>query len=137
MNQHKFLIRFLQVIGLLYGFMFLTNMAHYSSIGLDFGFGSLTETQLRIRWPGNGSFWIGGSTVPVRSSGIYVDAAGAFWQTPQAPPHTPWQEAGFWYIHEHSAQDSQRYFVGIPSWLPLAGMLFLTVNNRNRLKREG
>ena len=123
---------FLHLISLLYAVMFLTNLDCYTSIGIDLSHGNSAETHLRIRWPGNGSFWIGWAIFPTNHTHRYIDLAGAFWQPPQAPPQTAWQMAGFWYINEHPAQNTQRHFVGIPNWLPFVGMLCLIIKYRQQ-----
>lgn len=112
------------VLMLSYALFFTTSYTRYTSIGLDFSVGTSAEIYIRIRWPGNGSFWLGGGNYPIETQSIYLDLAATFFQPAQAEPKTVWQRAGFWFINETNL-DSGQHFIGIPSYLPLLVMLFM------------
>ncbi|MGB1254032.1 MAG: hypothetical protein ACPG8W_25710 [Candidatus Promineifilaceae bacterium] len=107
-----------------YIFLFITSYTYYTSVGLDIGRTNATETAVRIRWPGNGSFWIGWSQYPNGKTSFYIDPAAAILYPPQAKPITQAQKIGFWYVNEPE-NGRQRHFVGIPSWLPLLFGVFI------------
>ncbi len=108
--------------------MWLSSYHFYTSLGLDRDQvdGPLVRyTYLRVRWPGDGSFLLGGSSVVQPPSNRPVepfDLGGTFFQPPRRPtPRSAWNHWGFWWIDEPRNEDGAgngwTFWVGIPSWI--------------------
>lgn len=111
--------------------MWLLSYSFYNSMGIDIGYPSqtrFTTMHFRIRWPGNGAFWVGRIAreyISDANSDMELDLGGTILQPPaQVEIHTIWQWLGFWWINtrdiKNPASDlsSRETWVGVPSWLP-------------------
>ncbi|WP_245682412.1 hypothetical protein [Archangium gephyra] len=105
----------------------------YTSFGLDTDRdeeGSVKRTHHRLRWPGDGSFWVGAESfwLPASEPVDAFDLGGTFFQAARRPrPRSSWNRVGFWFIHEESlappvpltsTAHAGAFWVGVPSWLP-------------------
>lgn len=110
------------------GIMWLTSYGFYTSVGLDLDRleGSRVRyTYLRVRWPGDGSFRIGGGfSYRALSNGPLepFDLGGTFFQPARrSAPHSFWNHLGFWWVDETDEQagkqEARALWLGIPSWL--------------------
>ncbi|MFB8789856.1 MAG: hypothetical protein U7123_13625 [Potamolinea sp.] len=76
----------------------------------------------RIRWPGNGSFLIGGGGFRNFNPGKPLepfDLGGVFFKAPQkVQPKSYWNSMGFWLIRE-SELNQWQFWIGVPSWFPI------------------
>lgn len=109
------------VLSLAAGLMWLTGYFYYTSMGIDTereNYGSKISTHYRVRWPGNGSIWIGGGRAygemdwdkPLQR----IDPAGVFFQSPRRPEsQNIFNTLGFWRVRT----DTQSW-IGFPAWLP-------------------
>jgi hypothetical protein len=136
--------------GLLHGLSWLVCLAFlvmwpfsyrfYTSFGIDtdqVDGGSVVRTFYRLRWPGDGSFWMGAEAFrpPASEPLDAFDLGGAFFRAPRKPePRSSWNRRGFWFIREQrkdttlQAQSGTHvwsFWMGVPSWLPplLTGLL--------------
>src|SRR5262245_7983687 len=121
--------------------MWLSSYTFYNSIGVDVSHPSqngFTTIHYRIRWPGNGAFWVGWIAreyLPKKDSKIELDLGGAIFQPPAGPEiKSVWQWLGFWWIDKHEVEsnftkssgliNTWENWLGIPSWLlPIFGRL--------------
>jgi len=104
----------------------------YTSVGIDADQvkgNQVLSSYYRVRWPGNGSFWLGGeadyrplSAGPVEK----FDLGGVFFdRPPQRPkPRSFWNQAGFWWFKnsfrtQKNHQPTWIFWIGVPSWLPV------------------
>ncbi|HEX8700587.1 MAG TPA: hypothetical protein VF815_17180 [Myxococcaceae bacterium] len=126
------------------GVMWLTSYSHYTSLGLDMDRvegAQVRFTYWRVRWPGDGSFRLGGGAHyrPLESGPAEAfDLGGTFFQPPQrAVPGSWWNRLGFWWVDEEGGQEGAKFiwrrWVGVPSWLPL----LLSVAILLRARRAG
>ncbi|MEW6498581.1 MAG: hypothetical protein AB1589_39695 [Cyanobacteriota bacterium] len=116
--------------------MWLFSYSFYTSLGVDSDRADASDVitaYYRIRWPGNGSFWIGGGTYRHPGEGKRLDPfdlGGVFFQAPQRPqPHSFWNRIGFWLIpiiledgtngSIESTPSQWQFWIGVPSWLPM------------------
>ncbi len=115
--------------------MWLFSYEFYTSLGIDMDRtdGSyVMSTNYRIRWPGNGSFWIGTYAYRHPPEGKPLepfDLGGRFFQAPRRPPpQSFWNRIGFWSIRSipddstgktESAINQWQRWIGVPSWLPV------------------
>ena len=103
--------------------MWLSSYTHYTSIGVD-----IDHQYYRVRWPGNGSIWLGGGNTqrasdPTNPYEPFDLAATFFYANPRRPEaKTTFNRWGFWY--KSIQKPNQQMWVGIPSWLPVF-ILFL------------
>ncbi len=109
--------------------MWLSSYSFFTSLGLDHDRvegAQVRYTYLRARWPGDGSFRMGGGGL-LRPLEIHAvepfDLGGRFFKPPRrSVPRTFWNRLGFWWLTEPSEQDEAQntwvFWVGIPSWLP-------------------
>jgi hypothetical protein len=109
--------------------MWLSSYRFYTSLGLDMDAvegPSVRYTYLRARWPGDGSFRMGGGAL-LRSLASFpvepFDLGGTFFQPPRrSTPRSLWNRLGFWWIDEPSSEDGAHniwvFWVGLPNWLP-------------------
>ena len=103
----------------------LAGFRWYSAAGLDFerraDDGRISYTYVRVRWPGDGSVWLGGESTRVTSlkrEPEVVDLGGRFFRRARpAVPQTVWNRLGFWVVREPG-----RAWVGVPGVLVVAGM---------------
>ena len=104
----------------------LAGYFRYTSIGLDFERrvedGSVSYYFVRIRWPGDGSVWIGGERTrltELKREPQAVDlGATLFARARPSTPRTVWNRMGFWLVREPG-----RAWVGVPGVLVLATVL--------------
>ena len=127
-SRRVWLWRLAALICLIYGVLFLTSYTYYTSVGFDFGWGApfdglLTETYVRARFPGNGSFWLGWGQNQVEAQTGLIDLAATFFQPPKEPPASFWQRLGFWNLGVRIRPNFHYHFLGVPSWLPLIIMI--------------
>jgi hypothetical protein len=105
----------------------------YTSFGIDMDQGepgSIRRTHHRLRWPGDGSFWLGAESFwfPATTPFDAFDLGGAFFRAPRRPqPRSLWNRLGFWFIREErqvtplppqAATYAGAFWVGVPSVLP-------------------
>jgi hypothetical protein len=89
-------------------------------------------TYYRVRWPGDGSMWLGYAGQPHeinKDSHKEWDLGGTFFAPPTLiEPKTDWQRAGFWNVPnvENDPFEPLRYpgadeskWIGMPGWLPV------------------
>lgn len=124
------------LLSLTFLMMWLLSYSFYTSLGVDTdraNGSNVITAYYRIRWPGNGSFWIGGGAYRHPNQGKPLepfDLGGVFFQVPQRPqPHSLWNRMGFWLIrivsedgtHDktQSAPSQWQFWMGVPSWLPV------------------
>lgn len=122
----------------------------YTSFGLDTDRvqeGSGRRTHHRIRWPGDGSFWLGAESfwLPASEPVDAFDLGGAFFRAPRRPqPRSSWNRVGFWFIREEnpkpavpvpSAANAGAFWLGVPSWLPVLLLGFWPVRTWIRGRR--
>ena len=112
-----------------WGAMWLTGYSFFTSLGLDHDQlegSQVRYTYLRARWPGDGSFRLGGGGL-LRPLEIHAvepfDLGGRFFKPPRkSVPHSFWNRLGFWWLTAPSEQDEAQntwvFWVGVPSWLP-------------------
>lgn len=121
--------------------MWLTGYFYYTSVGIDTereNYGEKVSTYYRVRWPGNGSIWVGGGRAygemdwdkPLQR----IDPAGTFFQTAHRPESKNLlNKVGFWRVRT----DTQSW-IGFPAWLPFiffASWAFWEVRHfRNRAR---
>lgn len=108
----------------------------YTSLGVDMerADGSqVISAYYRIRWPGNGSFWIGGGAFRHPDEGKPLepfDLGGSFFLAPRRPlPQSFWNHLGFWLIRigldnstngkTESVATQWQFWIGVPSYLPV------------------
>ena len=125
----------------------------YTSFGLDTDSvheGSPVRTHYRLRWPGDGSFWVGAESawLPASEPLDAFDLGGTFFQAPRPRrPRSSWNERGFWLFRgQHpkpsapppSATYAWSSWVGVPSGLPvlLVGLWPVGVWVRGRRARN-
>lgn len=120
---------------MLLGFSFfgLSSYSHYTSVGVDrdqYNNDHIRHSYYRVRWPGNGSFWLGGGTSnrPLNSSKPFegFDLAATFLDSNPVLPvaESNYNKVGFWL--RSMTHPSKQFWLGIPSWLPVLflGLLF-------------
>ncbi|MCY1074324.1 hypothetical protein [Archangium lansingense] len=124
----------------------------YTSFGIDMDRvqeGSRVRSHHRLRWPGDGSFWMGGEAfwLPDSEPVDPFDLGGAFFQAPRRPKQrSAWNKVGFWLFRgEHpkptvpvqAATYARSFWVGVPSWLPPLLLGFWPVRRWVRRRRLG
>ncbi len=114
----------------------------YTSFGVDTDRADgayVMSAYYRIRWPGNGSVWIGGGAFRHPFEGKPLepfDLGGSFFLAPRRPPpQSIWNRMGFWLLpivsddrpngKTQSTANQWQFWIGVPSWLPvfLTGVL--------------
>lgn len=106
--------------------MWLTSYFYYTSIGIDSEYvdhqqdesSNLGNNYYRVRWPGNGSLWIGGgrdySRLEIGKTPQRFDLAGTFFQSPRRlESKSVFNMLGFWWINEN-----RQTWIGVPAGLP-------------------
>ena len=128
--------------------MWATSYTHYTSVGIDHDQRvnadneqqqtHIQHSYYRVRWPGNGSIWLGGgkSLRPHDSPKPFepFDLAATFMHPqPVLPPiDSSYNKAGFWF--KSLTKPSRQIWLGVPSWLPVVvlGLLSFILWRRNR-----
>ena len=122
--------------------LWATSYTHYTSIGIDHdqhinneGSDSnnknILHSYYRVRWPGNGSIWFGGgqSKRSINSPKPFeaFDLAATFlYPNPELPIiESAYNKAGFWL--KNREKPSQQFWLGIPAWLPVVILGFLSL----------
>ncbi len=98
----------------------------YTSFGIDHDQvdGVAMRTRyVRIRWPGDGSLWLGGGSFhsPLTAHPREpFDLGAVFLLPPRRPePQSVWNRLGLWWINTHSTTDGvAECWLGIPAWSP-------------------
>jgi len=127
---------------LFFSIMFLSSYTHYTSIGIDVDTRqkeNITHNYYRIRWPANGSVWLGGgktqrASEPNKPYEPFDLAATLFYPNPEENPvmKSALNRWGFWY--KSSAIPNKQLWVGIPSWLPVLMLTFILIFIRRKRK---
>ncbi|MEQ1891314.1 MAG: hypothetical protein ABL998_02130 [Planctomycetota bacterium] len=120
--------------------LWLAGCFRYSSVGLDHNLRSGEAglvTYYRVRWPGDGSLWVGRSShrVPRAQLSRYpLEPGGRLLGSPVIPrPSSRWNRLGFWCVTDVDADPLgmlnwpdpvQSHWLGMPGWLPTL-LLFL------------
>lgn len=115
--------------------MWLTSYTHYTSIGIDVDTQKneqITHHYYRVRWPGNGSVWLGGgisqrASNPNKPYEPFDLAATFLAANPEKPQPKSWlNRMGFWY-----QKTSQQWWVGTPAFMPivLLGVMLFGIKN--------
>jgi len=128
--------------------LWLVGCFRYTSVGLDHNVSTGTDGLLayyRLRWPGDGSVWIGRSShhVPRSQLSRYpFEPGGRLLAAPVVPrPSSPWNRAGFWLVTEvendplgvlNWPDPVQSQWIGVPGWLPALLLLGLAWRARRR-----
>jgi hypothetical protein len=108
-------------------FIFFISYFFYNSIGIDHDIKTETgiiEEYYRLRFPGDGSIWVGGGYFYMRNEKQkydYIDLAGEFFATPQRRlPKSIWNHFGIWreVIIDRKYGTGENW-VAIPIWLIL------------------
>ena len=103
--------------------MWLSSYTHYTSIGIDVDMRQdkqISHHYYRVRWPGNGSIWLGGgvsqrASDPDKPYEPFDLAATFLASNPEKPQATSMlNRFGFWY-----PKTSQQWWVGVPSFMPV------------------
>ena len=130
------IISLLSMIGCV-GFVAMLPFAYhfYTSVGLDFekerggGGGGREYTYVRLRWPGDGSFFVGGETIRIARRDRpteRIDLAGTFFQRPRPPaPRSILNKMGFWFVVGEGGLDSgaeASFWIGVPAILPAVAL---------------
>jgi hypothetical protein len=110
--------------------MALVGQSHYTSLGIDHDVRSgdqVLASWLRVRWPGDGSLWVGGAgayrAVGQRDEEQF-DLGGVFFKAPQSLPipRTAANRYGFWLVTTPAEdplnpQGVWSFWVAAPAWL--------------------
>jgi hypothetical protein len=114
--------------------MWMTSYTHYTSVGVDSDRvvgDSVVQTHYRLRWPGNGSFFMGYDQYlkPASEPLELFDPGAALFQEPRRPaPQSWWNEVGFWSLSRRNPLAQVlpgvsvvpwSSWLGIPSWVPV------------------
>ena len=123
--------------------MALVSFSFFTTVGIDSDRGDapfVYYSYYRIRWPGDGSFRVGGGAFrykrDLRHALEPFDLGGRFFlpphHTPQETPHSFWNRMGFWHIANSWDDERTRtdalapkpweFWLGVPAFLP--GLLF-------------
>ncbi|MCB0191768.1 MAG: hypothetical protein KDJ65_07480 [Anaerolineae bacterium] len=100
------LVKYLSsVIIIAFTLMWLLSYSFYTSVGIDASYpnsNAFLSVQYRIRWPGNGSFWVGRIAreyVPLPNAKPDVDLGGAVFKAPvNIEMKSLWNRWGFWWL---------------------------------------
>ncbi len=107
--------------------LWITGCTYYTSVGLDYdqldGM-HVQSSYYRIRWPGDGSLWLGGGHfhyAPAQHALEPLDLAAVVLQPPRRPiPITVWNKLGLWWSQTSDvANGTAEYWIGFPGWLPV------------------
>ncbi len=114
--------------------LWIVGLGRYTSLGIDretVGPACTVEHYHRVRWPGDGSFWIGGGHACRATTAPHAidafDLGGTFFRPPRRPePITAWNRVGFWRQRiDNATAGHVEWWIGVPGWLPalLLGLL--------------
>lgn len=113
------------IMSLSFSVMWLFSYNFFTSLGIDTDRAegsNVISKYYRIRWPGNGSFWIGGGGFrrsDQRKPLEPFDLGGVFFKAPKkVQPKSYWNSMGFWLIRE-SELNQWQFWIGVPSWFPI------------------
>lgn len=122
----------------------------YTSVGYEFDTlteGVMREDYYRVRWPGDGSVWVGSGWVhlPTESKALEpFDLGAVFFREPRVrEPQTRWNQWGFWRISNQSPAElpilkrQGESWWGVPGWLPGLMMALAWTFLRRRQKTAG
>ncbi len=130
------------LLSLTFLILWLFSYGFYTSLGVDMDRADgpyVTSTYYRIRWPGNGSFWIGGGAFRRSYSKKPLepfDLGGSFLQAPRRPPpQSVWNRLGFWQVRT-VGDGAWQFWIGVPSWCPVLLTGVLPVQWWKRKKRH-
>lgn len=125
--------------------MWLSSYSFYTSLGVDTERAegaTVRSTYYRVRWPGDGSFRVGGGALgrPLTARPVQpFDLGGTFFQPARrSVPRSLWNRLGFWWVEAPEEWDGEQllwtWWIGIPSWLlpTAAGALTVLVNRASR-----
>ena len=123
------------VLALGFAVMWVAGRFTYTSVGMDHDVVNgdrVAAGYYRLRWPGDGSLWIGGGSHDRPLSAgppERFDPAAAWFGRPNRPePRSAWNRLGFWWVG--SAADDpflpagasgtvRSGWVAVPGWLPV------------------
>lgn len=124
------------------GLLLMAAVGHwrYSAVGFELDTvvdGVIREDMYRVRWPGNGSVWVGSGWfhLPLETKQVEPFDLGAVLFIPPPPrpmPLSEWNRWGFWRVSRVSPADLPRLsrsgesWWGVPGWLPGVALLLLT-----------
>ncbi|MES2890093.1 MAG: hypothetical protein V4739_19010 [Pseudomonadota bacterium] len=124
------------------GLLLMAAVGHwrYSSIGFELDTvvdGVIRQDLYRVRWPGNGSVWVGTGWfhLPLDTKPVEAFDVGAAFFIPPPPgpvPQSDWNRWGFWRVWRASPSElpllsrSGESWWGVPGWLPGVSLLLLT-----------
>jgi hypothetical protein len=107
--------------------MWIASHWTYTSLGIDRDVlepgGTVLSRYWRVRWPGDGSLWIGGGwwrepSSPSRQIDSF-DLGGVFFKPSRRPEaQSAWNRIGFWQVGFEENQRHGERWVGVPGWLP-------------------
>lgn len=122
------------VLGLGFGVMWVAGLFTYTSVGLDHDAvdgDRVRAHYYRVRWPGDGSVWVGGGGHDRRLAARppeRFDPASSLFERPNRPePRSTWNRLGFWWVGNAaedpflpagSAGAAWSGWVAAPGWLP-------------------
>lgn len=123
--------------------MWLTSYHFYTSFGVDTDRvegDTVRSAYYRVRWPGDGSFRVGGGASTRALAGYTVepfDLGGTFFQPPRThEPRSMWNRIGCWWVDLPGAEEGPLLWtcwIGVPSWLlPLVAGASLVLVRRVR-----
>lgn len=124
------------------GWLLMAAVGHwrYSAIGFEVDTvveGVIRQDLYRVRWPGNGSVWVGVGRyhLPLDTKPVEAfDLNAVFFIPPPPRPvaQSAWNRWGFWRVSRVSPAElpllsrSRESWWGMPGWLPGVGLLLLT-----------
>jgi len=136
--------------------MFVAGLFTYTSVGIDHDQvegDRVLAGYWRVRWPGDGSFWIGtaGHWRPVAEKPAdAVDLGGVLFRQPLRPiPRSWWNRRGFWRIDQTDSDpfSAKHYpdpvwtnWIAVPGWLPVlvfGGWPVWRLWNNRSIRRNG
>lgn len=104
--------------------IWLLGCVRYTSLGVDTAWldeGVSHTRYYRVRWPGDGSLWIGGGSFiqpPGQEPVERFDLAAAWLQPSRPPaPQSIWNRLGFWWV-----RCPDEGWLGVPGWLLPIGL---------------
>ncbi len=119
----------LAALAALFFAMWIASYWTYTSLGIDRETlepdGTVLNRYDRVRWPGDGSLWIGSGSWqealdPARKLDSF-DLGGTFFKPPRRPQtRSLWNRLGFWREPSSDAVtvDRAENWLGVPGWLP-------------------
>lgn len=99
--------------------LWLLGCFRYTAVGVDIErerAGIVLATHYRVRWPGDGSLWVGAERLvrPAGHSPVQpLDLAAAWFLRPRPrEPQSIWNRLGFWWVQRPAER-----WLGLPGWL--------------------